>query len=270
MYKYKSLDDEVKWNEAQRLSVERKLSAARPFALNLSENNLNEKQFGLLCRAVLDRRSPLNIQSLDLSVNHNINDHCARVLFRCIGAKCPLLEAIDLSFANITDVSCDVIYDFYGRYFLDREAKGPSSGNVSLHKIDLSFTRISGNGLLTLDALCNTIHIDTQSARKHQKHKLRRGGKLTAARSERREAGGPDAVDSANGADGADGRRFGRGNGQWFGRRRHSKSQSFEIVLKGCFFGPMLCRNYDARSAVPRLQTTCCLKVESGGVADGQ
>merc|ERR1739838_925370 len=64
---------------------------------------------------------PLNLGALDLSVNHNINDDCARVLFRCIGLKCPMLESIDISYANITDIVCDVIYDFYGQYVLDRD-----------------------------------------------------------------------------------------------------------------------------------------------------
>merc|ERR1719334_106806 len=192
----------------------------RPFALNLSENNLNEKHLRLICRALFDRKQPLNLGALDLSVNHNINDDCARVLFRCIGLKCPRLESIDISYANITDIVCDVIYDFYGRYVLDRNrnrnrnqnrkryrntnatAKRQSTPSLSrsksksknrvrtsskskalsrttssiessggrkswrrsingkphaLSKLDLSFTRISENGLLTLDELFNEI-----------------------------------------------------------------------------------------------------------------
>merc|ERR1712228_1103060 len=58
-----------------------------------------------------------------------------------------------------------------------------------------------------------------------------------------------------------------RGNVGQFGRR-HSKSQSFEIVLKGCYFEPMNCRNYDRRSAVPKLQTTCCITVDTGDFAN--
>jgi len=297
MYKYRSLDDEAKWKEAQREQSRERGRVLRPFALNLSANNLNEKHIAMICRALLDRVQPLNVGALDLSWNHNISDECARVLFRCIGTKCPSLKALDLSYANITDTSCHVIYDFYRRFVLDREAatsptmaagigtktkrdrkrkranvRGPSRN--ALHRIDLSFTRISENGLLTLDELFNEIpksmkyihndfgpDVDTPNSLKPHRERLR--SVLSPVESLQIEAPSKEHAATSTSFD-DDSYKLAQ-----FGRRRHSKAQSFEIVLKGCSFSPMHCRNYDRGSAVPKLQTTCCITVESGDIADG-
>ena len=110
--------------------------------LMLSSNTLNSRQMSRICRALLWRKSPLRLSRLDLSKNQ-ISDRCARSLLRCVGRHCPRLESMDLSYANVTDASCDAIAAFYDRY----------ATRSKLHSIDLSFTRISDCGLVTLDAL---------------------------------------------------------------------------------------------------------------------
>jgi len=118
------------------------LSEVAGLELKLSACNLNSTHLSLICRALLSRKSPLRVSRLELSKNQ-ISDRAMRSLLRCVGRRCPRLESIDCSYANVTDASCDAIAAFYDRYAL----------RSKLHSIDLSFTRVSESGLATLDAL---------------------------------------------------------------------------------------------------------------------
>merc|ERR1712129_685105 len=94
---------------------------------------------------------------------------------------------------------------------------GMNNEQRSLHKIDLSFTRISQNGLFILDELFNKLVVKTSTSPNASSRNKNNGKKETSER----------------------------------------RTQSFEILLKGCFFKPMLCKNFNAKASVPKLQTFC-------------
>eukprot|EP01083_Nonionella_stella_P091253 255083_1 len=228
LLKYKSLQTETESTKKQSESA---------LSLNLSGNNLNSFDLSCICKCIKHRYKPLNLSKLDLSINHNINDTSVGALFRCIGTKCHNLNAIDLSYANITDLSANIIYKFYHKYFINT-----NTNHVLLHKIDLSFTRISEHGLFILDQLFNelpksVIYIHNKHHRK-DKHAVKPKQKVQNVES--KHAANVKKVSS---------------------KRR--KSQSFEIVLKGCFFEPMACKNYNCLASIPKLQTHCCIEIKA-------
>merc|ERR1712048_1419751 len=168
-------------------------------------------------KALMGRRAHMRLSHLDLSKNHNISDVCVRNLFKSICARLDKLECINLSYANITDKICADIHNFY----MEKEGK-----HRCLHKIDLSFTRISQNGLFVLDELFNKLVVKISGSPKACKSKKNK--KMKKKKKEKTEKDG-----------------------------RERRKQSFEILLKGCFFQPMLCKNYNATASVPKLQTFC-------------
>ena len=289
----KSLEHESKWNDYAQRKLLRK---NKPFSLNLSGNNLNGNHIGYICEALLNRYYPLNLIKLDLSINHNISDLCAKLLFKCIGDKCHKLQCIDLSYANITDLSCDIIYNFYFKYFLNK------TNHTHLHKIDLSFTRISENGLIILDKLYNELPskcIDHQqikyihnksssSTSSHEspsKSKSKSKSKTKSKHSKTKKSNNIHPWRNSNSSieyeqfnddvkeqsidyteieineSDKDKENIDPFNKIIRSKHRKQKSQSFEIVLKGCFFEPMLCKNYICLAAIPKLQTHCCIKL---------
>ena len=290
------MDDELKWNN---YSEERRLRRNnKGFILNLSGNNLNQHHMESICYTLLNRYYILNLNKLDLSINHGITDLNVKLLFKCIGEKCHKLENIDLSFANITDKSCEDIYRFYYKYFINK------SNYVLLHKIDLSFTRITGHGLMLLDQLFDEFPSSKKKVKyihnkkisktatnntnnkktiknKRSKHKIscnktkrkkRKKTNKTSISEERRRKDDNDKNDILSLKDDHDHKdqsfdyiemQENIDPFQKLIRSKHekkSKSQSFEIVLKGCFFETTLINNYNCLASIPKLQTHCCIK----------
>jgi len=308
LFKYKSMDAESKWNELHEHTQNERLKRKRPkpVTLNLSGNNLNCQHMAAMCKALLSRTQPINLGKFDLSINHNISDLCVRLLFKCIGEKCPKLQWIDLSYANITDTSCNIIYDFYYKYFISSFHEHDDH-SVLLHKIDLSFTRISENGLVILDDLfnelpksikyihdkkrdqSNTIRAKTKPKRsKSMASKIRNDTKrsskkrqqqtldIDASESTQEQKGDNihDCIEQENSDQNvpiaATAAKIDPFKKLLMRPKAHkrSKSQSFEIVLKGCFFEPMQCKNYKCLASVPKLQTLCCIKADSTELPD--
>jgi len=209
----------------------------KSLALNLSGNNLTTHQIGVICHALSSRTTAIDMCKLDLNFNHNINDMCARRLFQCVGEKCPHLQSIDLSHANITDRACDVIYDFYKQYLMS--SYFTMSSATSLHQIDLSFTRITENGLCILDRLFNELPKTIQYVHN------RKSTANYACATPTRVKGFDNFMSAEN-------------------KRKNEKevfksNKRFEILLKGCFFEPMSCQNYSSSTSTPKLQTHCCI-----------
>lgn len=231
-----------------------------------------------MCKAMLDRYYPLNLSKLDLSINHNISDLCVKFLFKCIGEKCHKLQCIDLSYANITDLSCDIIYNFYYKYFINHKNKlnhkkcGYHKGShkyyqrdlTHLHKIDLSFTRISENGLITLDQLFNELpsnHTrDHENKIKYIHNKSLSSSSNSSAKNITNTNNKQSSFNSINSNNDNENDKDPLYKIMQ-SKHRKKKSQSFEIVLKGCFFEPMLCKNYNCLASIPKLQTHCCIKL---------
>jgi len=217
--------------QTETVELSKNSTASKNLSLNLSSNNLCSAQLSRMCRALLSRprSSPLSLTQLDLSQNHNISDRSTRALLSCVGRHCPMLQSIDLSFANITDASCDAIAAFYDKYAYG--VAGPRG--CQLHRIDLSFTRISDCGLVTLDALFDELafehcEVEESAAHSDSESESKSSAETTAT---------TETTESAS---------------------------SFEIVLEGCYFKEMMCRNYTR----PKLQTTARTSLKQGVGAD--
>ena len=104
--------------------------------LSFCRAGINDECIMKWCKTMMDRDAQdgfYGIECLDLSFNEHVTDKCMEELFECIAYKCPMLKRINLSSTAITDKTCEIILNFYQKYFGQLSV----GFKLSLHSINI-------------------------------------------------------------------------------------------------------------------------------------